>query len=152
MIGCFMPQTGMNEDNATYPSTRTISPSERTGGHFVGDPPTRHPRRAIRSALSLRTVCPKAGKPRLSASFVMTANRNAASNRAAARRCSRRGPPRVWSGPDALPVLRCGLLSRSAAGHLQATLNRTEWGLSHSGSPRPTSPGVLHHRWTEQRG
>ena len=71
----------------------------------------------------------KAGKPRLSASFVMTANRNAASNRAAARRCSRRGPPWVWSGPDALPVLRCGLLSRSAAGHLQATLNRTEWGL-----------------------
>src|SRR5689334_17158844 len=34
MTGCFIPQTGMNEDNATYPSTRTISPSERTGGHF----------------------------------------------------------------------------------------------------------------------
>jgi hypothetical protein len=29
-----MLQFGMNDDNATYPYTLTISPSERTAGHF----------------------------------------------------------------------------------------------------------------------
>ena len=29
-----MPQSGMSDDNATYPYTLTISPSERTAGHF----------------------------------------------------------------------------------------------------------------------
>jgi hypothetical protein len=30
----FMPQSGMSDDNATYPYTLTISPSERLAGHF----------------------------------------------------------------------------------------------------------------------
>ena len=33
-MGRFMPQTRMNDDKATYPYTLTISPSERTTGHF----------------------------------------------------------------------------------------------------------------------
>jgi hypothetical protein len=32
--GCFMPQSGMSDDTATYPYTLTISPSERTAGDF----------------------------------------------------------------------------------------------------------------------
>jgi hypothetical protein len=34
VIGGFMPRSGMTDDNATYPYTLTISPSERTAGHF----------------------------------------------------------------------------------------------------------------------
>ena len=30
----FMPRCGMSDDNATYPYTLTISPSERTAGRF----------------------------------------------------------------------------------------------------------------------
>jgi hypothetical protein len=32
--GCFMPQSGMSDDTATYPYTLTITLSERTAGHF----------------------------------------------------------------------------------------------------------------------
>jgi hypothetical protein len=32
--GCFMPQSGMSDDTATYPYTLTILPNERTAGHF----------------------------------------------------------------------------------------------------------------------
>jgi hypothetical protein len=34
VAGRFMPQSGMNDENATYPYTLTISPSERLAGHF----------------------------------------------------------------------------------------------------------------------
>ena len=34
LVGCFMPQSGMSDDTATYPYTLTISPSERLTGHF----------------------------------------------------------------------------------------------------------------------
>ena len=34
VMGRFMPQTGMSDDNPTYPSTLIISPNERLAGHF----------------------------------------------------------------------------------------------------------------------
>ena len=34
LVGRFMPQSGMSDDNETYPYTLTISPSERLARHF----------------------------------------------------------------------------------------------------------------------
>jgi hypothetical protein len=34
LVGRFMPQSGMSDDNATYSYTLTILPSERLTGHF----------------------------------------------------------------------------------------------------------------------
>ena len=34
MFGRLVPRCGMTDDNATYPYTLTISPSERTAGRF----------------------------------------------------------------------------------------------------------------------
>jgi hypothetical protein len=36
-MGRFMPQTGMSNDNATYPYTLTILPCDRLAGHFEWD-------------------------------------------------------------------------------------------------------------------
>ena len=34
VVSRFMPQSGMSDDNETYPYTLIISPSERLAGHF----------------------------------------------------------------------------------------------------------------------
>jgi hypothetical protein len=48
----------------------------------------------------------------------------------------------VWSGPDTLAVFRRGFLSRPAAGHVQATLNRAERSL-----PALDRLGQRHTEW-----
>jgi hypothetical protein len=77
----FMPQSGMSDDNATYPYTLTISPSERLAGHFDwGSADTASSSNDQIGPIPPNDPPEKAGKRRLSTSSTMTVNRNAASN------------------------------------------------------------------------